>query len=311
MLRFIVRRFIYALLLLFVASVLIFSGLRVAPGDVTGALVSVTGTTEITIRNVRERLALDEPLATQYATFLKNVLSGDPGNSFISGARISDMIRDSGARTLKLGLAALILTYALAIPLGVLAAWSRNSPQDQGVRFLAVLGMGIPNFFLAVLLIQLFAVKLQWLPVAGSEGFKAVILPAVVLAIESMAINMRLMRSSMLEELSKDYVRTLKAKGLSTRRVIWVHGLRNALVPVIAFAGIVIPLILGYTLIVEVIFRFEGIGFQLVQAIETRDYLLAQTLALLFTAIVIFSNFLADVGHQLIDPRVREQARTA
>jgi ABC-type dipeptide/oligopeptide/nickel transport system permease component len=128
---------------------------------------------------------------------------------------------------------------------------------------------------------------------------------------ESMAINMRLMRSSMLEELSKDYVRTLKAKGLSTRRVIWVHGLRNALVPVIAFAGIVIPLILGYTLIVEVIFRFEGLGFQLVQAITKRDYALAQTLALLFTALVIFSNFLADVGHQLVDPRVRERGRTA
>jgi peptide/nickel transport system permease protein len=311
MASFILRRFLYALLLLFVASVLIFSGLRVAPGDVTGALVSVTGRTEITIRNVRERLALDKPLATQYVTFLKNVLSGDPGNSFISGAKISDLIRDSGAKTLKLGFAALIITYALAIPLGVAAAWRRNSLTDQGVRFLAVLGMGIPNFFLAVLLIQLFALKLKWLPVAGSEEIKSVILPAVVLAMESMAINMRLMRSSMLEELSKDYVRTLKAKGLTARRVVWVHGLRNALVPVIAFAGIVIPLILGYTLIVEVIFRFEGIGFQLVESIQTRDYALAQTLALLFTAVVIFSNFLADVGHQLIDPRVRERGKTA
>jgi len=120
-----------------------------------------------------------------------------------------------------------------------------------------------------------------------------------------------LMRSSMLDELSKDYVRTLHAKGLSTRRVIWVHGLRNALVPVIAFAGVVLPLILGYTLIVEVIFRYEGLGFQLVQSIQKRDYALAQTLALLFTALVIFSNFLADVAHQFVDPRVRERTRTA
>jgi ABC-type dipeptide/oligopeptide/nickel transport system permease component len=311
MLSFILRRFLYALLLLIVASVLIFSGLRVAPGDVTGALVSVTGQTEITIRNVRERFALDKPLATQYVTFLKNVLSGDPGNSFISGARISDMIRDSGAKTLKLGFAALIITYVLAIPLGVAAAWRRNSLTDQSVRLLAVLGMGIPNFFLAVLLIQLFALKLKWLPVAGSEQWTTVVLPAVVLAMESMAINMRLTRSSMLEELSKDYVRTLKAKGLAPVRVVWLHALRNALVPVIAFAGIVIPLILGYTLIVEVIFRYEGIGFQLVEAIQNRDYALAQTLALLFTAVVIFSNFLADIGHQLIDPRVRERGRTA
>jgi ABC-type dipeptide/oligopeptide/nickel transport system permease component len=310
MARFVLRRFLYALLLLFIASLLVFYGLRVAPGDVTAAVVSVTGT-QVLINNVKERLGLNKPLAAQYFIFVKNALTGDPGRSLVNGAKISAVIKDSGTKTLKLGFAALVLTYALAIPLGVLAAWRRNSPADQGVRLLAVLGMGVPNFFLAVLLIQLFAVKLKWLPVAGSEGFRYVVLPAIVLAMESMAINMRLMRSSMLEELSKDYVRTLKAKGLTTRRVIWVHGLRNALVPVIAFAGIVIPLILGYTLIVEVIFRFEGIGFQLVQSIQKRDYALAQTLALLFTALVIFSNFLADVGHQLIDPRVRERGRAA
>jgi ABC-type dipeptide/oligopeptide/nickel transport system permease component len=310
MAKFILRRFAYAVVLLFVASILIFYGLRVAPGDVTAAMVSATGT-EVLKKNIRERLGLDEPLATQYFVFVKNALSGDPGSSLVNGAKISDVIRHSGANTLKLGLAALAITYALAIPLGVVAAWSRNSPQDQGVRFLAVLGMGIPNFFLAVLLIQYFAVDLGWFPVAGPGGLEHVMLPAIVLAMESMAINMRLMRSSMLEELSKDYVRTLKAKGLSSARVIWVHGLRNALVPVIAFAGVVLPLILGYTLIVEVIFRFEGLGFQLVQSIQKRDYALAQTLALLFTALVIFSNFLADVAHQLVDPRVRERSRTA
>ena len=169
--------------------------------------------------------------------------------------------------------------------------------------------MGIPNFFLAVLLIQLFAVKLGWLPPAGPGGFEHLVLPAVVLAMESMAVNMRLMRSSTLEELSKDYVRTLNAKGLSLEADPLDHALRNALVPVIALAGVTIPLVLGYTLIVEVIFRYEGLGFQFVQSITKRDYALAQTLALLFTAIVIFSNFLADVAHQLVDPRVRDRAR--
>jgi ABC-type dipeptide/oligopeptide/nickel transport system permease component len=307
---FILRRFAYAILLLLVASLLIFYGLRVAPGDVTAAIVSATGT-EVLKQNIREQLGLDEPLATQYFVFVKNAVTGDPGSSLVNGAKISSVIRDSGANTLKLGVAALVLTYILAIPFGVLAAWRRNSPLDQGVRFLAVLGMGIPNFFLAVLLIQYFAVDLGWFPVAGPGGFKNVALPAIVLAMESMAINMRLMRSSTLEELSKDYVRTLKAKGVSSMRVIWVHALRNACVPVIAFVGVVLPLILGYTLIVEVIFRFEGLGFQLVQSIQKRDYALAQTLALLFTTLVIFSNFLADIGHQLVDPRVRERARTS
>jgi peptide/nickel transport system permease protein len=305
----ILRRLLYALVLRFVASILIFYGLRVAPGDVTAAIVSATGT-EVLKESIREQLGLNEPLATQYFVFVKNVFTGDPGSSLVNGAKISEVIQEAGGNTLKLGLAALVLTYALAIPFGVLAAWRRNSPLDQGVRLIAVLGMGIPNFFLAVLLIEYFAVDFGWFPVAGPGGLSHVILPAIVLAMESMAINMRLMRSSMLEELSKDYVRTLHSKGVSAARVVWIHGLRNALVPVVAFIGVVLPLILGYTLIVEVIFRFEGLGFQLVQSIQKRDYALAQTLALLFTALVIFSNFLADIGHQLIDPRVRERART-
>jgi ABC-type dipeptide/oligopeptide/nickel transport system permease component len=308
MAKFIVRRFLYALLLLLVTSVLIFYGLRVAPGDVTGAAVSITGGQEL-VNQVRERLGLNEPLPTQYFVFVKNVITGDPGSSLTNGAKITDVIKDAGEKTLKLGLSALVLVYVLAIPLGLLAAWGRNRPFDQGARLIAVLGMGIPNFFLAVLLIQLFAVKLGWLPPAGPGGFNHLALPAIVLAMESMAVNMRLMRSSTLEELSKDYVRTLNAKGLSGRRILWVHSLRNALVPVIALAGVTIPLVLGYTLIVEVIFRWEGLGFQFVESIQNRDYALAQTLALLFTAIVIFSNFLADVAHQLVDPRVRDQAR--
>jgi peptide/nickel transport system permease protein len=310
MTKFILRRFLYALLLLLVASILIFYGLRVAPGEVTGTVVSVTGGQQL-VNEVRERLGLNEPLATQYFVFVKNVVTGDPGSSLVSGARITDLIKDAGAKTLKLGFAALVLVYVLAIPLGLLAAWGRNRPFDQGARLIAVLGMGIPNFFLAVLLIQLFSVKLGWLPPAGPGGLSHLALPAVVLAMESMAVNMRLMRSSTLEELSKDYVRTLNAKGVSSRRILWVHAFRNAVVPVIALAGVTIPLILGYTLIVEVIFRYEGLGFQFVDSITNRDYALAQTLALLFTAIVIFSNFLADVAHQLVDPRVRDRARAA
>ena len=309
MAKFILKRFLYALLLLVVASVLIFYGLRVAPGDVTGSIVSVTGT-EVLVNDIKERLGLNEPLATQYFIFLKNVVTGHPGSSLVNGAKITDVIKDAGVKTLKLGFAALLIVYLLAIPLGLLAAWGRNRPFDQGARLIGVLGMGIPNFFLAVLLIQLFAVGLGWLPPAGTGGFKHLALPAVVLAMESMAVNMRLMRSSTLDELSKDYSRTLNAKGLSGRRILWVHSLRNALVPVIALAGVTIPLVLGYTLIVEVIFRWEGLGFQFVQSIQKRDYALAQTLALLFTAIVIMSNFLADVAHQLVDPRVRDRART-
>ena len=303
---FILRRFAYALLLLFLASLLVFYGLRLAPGDIVSAIASPTTANVVRI-NLNERLGLDRPLAVQYFVFVQHLLQGDPGVSVASGERISTIIRQAGPKTLALGTSAALLTYALAIPLGVLAAARRNGLLDHGARLLVVLLMGIPNFFLAVLLIQLFGVELGWLPVAGPGGLRHLVMPAVALAVEAIALNLRLMRSSVLEELSADYIRTLRAKGLGTGRIIWVHAFRNALPPVIALAGVILPTLLGYTLVVETIFRFEGLGYQLVQSIIHRDYSLAQTLALMFTALVILFNFLADVAHQAIDPRVREE----
>jgi peptide/nickel transport system permease protein len=308
MAHFVLRRFLYALLLLFIASVLIFYGLRVAPGDIVTAIASPTQALVIK-SSLTKQLGLDKPLPVQYFVFVGHVLTGDPGVSVVNGASISTIIRESGARTLTLGLSAAVLTYTLAIPLGVLAAWRRNSLLDQGLRFFTVLGMGIPNFFLAVILIQVLAVNHRWLPVAGPGGIRHLILPAVVLSVEAIALNVRLVRSSVLDELSSDYIRTLRAKGVGRGRAVWVHALRNSLTPVIALAGVILPTLLGYTLIVETIFRYEGLGFQLVQSITNRDYALAQTLALLLTAVVILFNFLADVGHQVIDPRVRERSR--
>ena len=308
MATFIVRRAAYSLLLLFFASLLVFYGLRVAPGDIVTAIASPTNAHQIRV-NLDERLGLNKPLPVQYFVFVSHLVEGDPGVSVVNGAPVSTIIKQSGPKTLALGLSAAILTYTLAIPLGVLAAARRNRLFDHGTRLSVVLLMGIPNFFLAVLLIQFFGVQLGWLPVAGPGDWKHLVLPAIVLCVESVALNLRLMRSSVLEELSLDYMRTLRAKGLSDRRMLWVHAFRNALTPVVALAGVILPTLLGYTLVVETIFRFEGLGYQLVQGIIHRDYALAQTLALMFTAMVIFFNFLADVAHQLIDPRVRDRIR--
>lgn len=303
---FLLRRSAYSLLLLFLASLLVFYGLRLAPGDIVTAIASPT--TEKVVRiNLTHILGLNKPLVVQYFVFIGHLLDGHPGVSVVNGEAISSIIASAGPKTLSLGISAAILTYGLAIPLGVLAASRRNSPMDQGTRFLVVLGMGIPNFFLAVLLIQFLGVDLGLLPVAGPGGFTHLVMPAIVLAVEAIALNLRLMRSSVLEELTSDYIRTLRAKGLKPRRIVWLHAFRNALPPVIALAGVILPTLLGYTLVVETIFRFEGLGYQLVQSITRRDYALAQTLALMFTALVILFNFLADVAHHLIDPRVREQ----
>jgi oligopeptide/dipeptide ABC transporter ATP-binding protein len=296
--RFIGARLLLGLLVLLVGSAVIFFGMNAAPGTIRLPAGEI------------ERMALDEPAGSQYAAFLGNLVAGDPGSSFVSGAEVGDIVREAGGNTLKLAAAALVLVYTLAIPLGILSAWRRNSVADQGTRLITVLAMGIPNFFLAILLIRLFGLELGWLPVAGTGDFEHLILPAVVLAVESLAINVRLLRSSLLDELSKDYIRVLRGKGLSTWRVL-LHALRNALVPQVAFVGVAVPLLLGYTLVVEVIFRFEGLGYHLVQSVLNRDYVLGTTLALLFMTLVVLFNLIADLAHRMLDPRIREAARPA
>ena len=308
MLRFIVQRTLYGTLLLFIASVVIFYGLRVAPGEVTDILTNPANRAFM-VDNLREKLGLDQPLPVQYFVFMGHLLRGDPGLSLINGEPIMDMLGRASVYTLKLGAVAAILTYATAIPFGVIAAWKRNSVFDYGANLLAVLGMGIPNFLLAILLIQELAVKRHWLPVAGSDTWKHIVLPAVVLSAEAIAINLRVVRSAVLEELGRDYVRTLHAKGLSESKILWVHVLRNSLPPIIALAGVMLRTLLGYTLIVETIFRWPGLGYQLVNAVLKRDYTVAQTLAILLTLAVIVFNLLADIGQQWADPRVRQGAR--
>jgi ABC-type dipeptide/oligopeptide/nickel transport system permease component len=310
MLRYILQRTLYGILLLFLASVVIFYGLRVAPGDITD-VVTNPANRAFMVENVREKLGLNRPLPVQYFVFMGHLLRGDPGLSLITGEPIMTLLGRSSVFTLKLGLLAAILTYATAIPLGVIAAWKRNSIFDYGANLLAVLGMGIPNFLLAILLIQELAVRHRWLPVAGSDTWKHILLPAFVLAAEAIAINLRVVRASVLEELNRDYVRTLHAKGVSEWRIVWVHVLRNALPPIIALAGVMLRTLLGYTLIVETIFRWPGLGYQLVNAVLKRDYTLAQTLAILLTMAVIVFNLLADIGQQWADPRVRQGARSS
>ncbi len=249
--------------------------------------------------------------ALEYLGFLRGLLQGDLGSSQSTGVPILATIARGAPYTLVLGLAAFVLTYVTAVPLGILAAWKRNTTWDRAGLSLAVLGMGIPNFFLAILLIQAFGIWLRWLPVAGSDNASNLVLPAVVLAFESIAINLRLVRTAMLEELGREYIRTLYAKGLSEARILWVHALRNALPVILPLAAIVARNVLGYTLIVEVIFRWPGLGHELVEAVLREDYQEARVLALLLVLVVIVLNLVADIGHQFADPRFRERVQAA
>lgn len=306
MASFAARRFGYMLVVMLIASAVVFLALRITPGDPSNFTNSPVQTPERKAE-IRHDLGLDRPLLDQYGDFMAGVLTWDFGPTLITKQPISEVVAEAAPNTLLLAGAALLLTLALGIPLGVLAALRRNGPVDHAIGAVAALGLGIPNFVLALVLIKIFAVDLGWLPVSGSGGIQYLILPAVVLAVEPLVVTVRMMRSSIIEQLGEDYVRTLRAKGLARRRVVWVHVLRNALGPIVSLTTVQLRSLLGYTLIVEVIFRWPGLGEALVNSVLTRDYPLAQALALLLTLVVIVLTFVGDVGLAAADPRVRRR----
>lgn len=304
MARFLGRRVLYALVIMWLASIIVFIGLRITPGDFTNFVV--TPTIGPAVREaIRHKLGLDLPLWQQYLIFMRHILTGNFGNSAITGESITTIILQGAPYTLTLALAAGVLTYGLGIPLGVISALRRRSWIDQVASAIAVIGMGIPNFVLAIVLIMIVGIQFNLLPVSGSLGFSSIILPAVVLAVEPLAVTIRMMRSSTLEQLGLDYVRMLSAKGLPRSRIVWQHVLLNAISPVISLAAVQFRSFLGYTLIIEVIFRWPGLGSRLVNSVLQRDYALAQTLALILTLLVILFNLLADVGHAMVYPKLR------
>src|SRR6476469_3237939 len=293
---FIIRRLLYTLAVMLVASIAIFYSLRVAPGDPVNAILNPTSMEEARAA-LRARLGLALPVYQQYLVYLGHVFRGDFGESLLSGKSIPELVGSYGLRSLVLAGTALLIAYGIAIPLGILSAVRHNSVWDQASMFLANLGMGIPSFWLALLLILLFGATLHWLPIEGGGDVKHLVLPAFVLAVESLAVTMRLMRSSMLEQLGQDYIRTLRAKGLKPRRIVWLHAARNALIPIISLTGLRIGWLIGYAVIVETVFRWPGMGYLLVDSVIRRDYPVAQGLALLLTLTVLWANLLANIGY--------------
>jgi ABC-type dipeptide/oligopeptide/nickel transport system permease component len=300
---YLVRRGPRTALVLIVASTAVFYGLRFAPGDPTGGVLSPTALEEVRAA-YRERLGLNEPIHVQYGVYLGHLLRGDLGTSIVTGKSMEELLGYYGRNSLVLGLAATLLIYAIGLPLGAVAAARRNSWLDQAITGLSVAGMGIPNFWLALLLIFLFASKLHWLPSGGCCAPNQLILPAVVLAAEGAAVTIRMTRSSMLEQLGQDFVRTHRAKGLAEHVVVYRRVFRNALIPVISLAGLRLGWLVGYALIVETIFQWPGIGYLLVDAVLRRDYPVAQFFSLLLVTVVVVANLLADVAYGVADPRI-------
>ncbi len=303
--RYVLRRVAYAVLVLFLASVVTFFSLRVTPGDVVASIVNPATTPPEVVEQIKDELGLNLPLWQQYWNYITGVFTGDLGISLVTKLPVSTVISNSAWYTMVLAAAAFVVAFGAGIPAGVVAALKQGSWFDKVTLAVASFFLAIPNFVLALLAVLIFGLQLRWLPVSGAASFSNLILPALVLAAEPCALTVRVSRTAVLEQLSADYTRTLAARGVRRRRIHWVHALRNALSPIISLGSIQVRTLLGYALIVEVIFRWPGLGTQLVNGILNRDYPVAQTLALLLAAVVIITSAAADLVYRWADPRVR------
>lgn len=304
MTRYLISRLIQLLPTVFGIYTLAFFLMRVLPGDPATFIIGVRDDTEA-VDNLRRIMRLDEPLLNQYLGFLGDGLRGDFGRSYITAQPVSEMIANAFPLTLRLALAATLFAVSIGIPLGVIAAVYRNSFWDSFSRLLALFGVSVPVFWLGIQLQILFGLQLRLLPISGSSEFQHIILPAITASGGMLALLTRMTRSSLLEELNQDYVRTARSKGLRERLVTFRHALRNALLPVVTVWGGSLAGLLSGTLLVEVIFNWTGMGRLLVQAINTRDYPLMQGLIIVLALLYAGVNLVVDLLYPLIDPRIR------
>ncbi len=304
MARYLLRRFALTLPAIWLVLTMVFFLIHIVPGDPVEQMLG-EGAAPGQAAQLRHSLGLDRPLYVQYGRYLADVVRGDLGQSFKFQAPVRHVIFERYPATLQLAFLALLVCAAIAIPAGVIAAHRRGSNEDRAIGVFTLLGLAVPNFALGPLLITLFSIKLGWLPVSGRGGALNYMLPAATLGAALAAILTRMVRSSMLEELSSDYVRTARAKGLSTSAVLLRHALRNALIPIITILGLQFGTLLAGTIVTETIFSWPGIGRLTVMAISSRDYPLLQGCILVIALSYVLVNLLTDVFYAFIDPRVR------
>ena len=298
-----IPRLLQSIAVVFVVVSLVFVGSRLI-GDPIAAYAARNATEEA-IEAQRDRLGLLDPMIVQYGNFLWGVLNLDFGDSIFSEQPAWDEVSSRMWATVQLSLAAFVLILAVGVPVGVLAAIRRGSIPDLIARLFALVSQAMPNFWLGLVLIFIFAVQLGWLPTSGKGGFENLILPAITLAGFGMAATMRLTRSGMLEVLSNDYIRTAQAKGLAQRTVIVRHALRNALLGLVTFLGITLAQLLAGSIIVEVVFAWPGVGRLIFRSISLRDFPLIQVGVLLIAVWFVVINILVDLSYNFLDPRIR------
>ena len=315
MVRYALSRLVSLCVSLAVASIVIFAVIEVIPGDPAAFMLGLNASEE-TVAALRAELGLDGSMARRYVTWIGGLLAGDFGISYTYRVPVSDLVLARLQVSLPLTVYALVLSTAIAIPVGVAAAVRRGGVTDYGIMAATQLGIAVPNFWFAMLLVLVFSIGLGWFGAGGFPGWeagfwpgiKALTLPALALALPQASILARVMRSGLLEVLGQDYIRTARAKGLSNRQAVVGHGLRNALIPVMTILGLQFSFLLAGAIIIENVFFLPGLGRLIFQGITQRDLIVVESVVMLLVFAVILVTFLVDLAYAAIDPRLRRSA---
>lgn len=302
--KFLLRRILLLIPVLWGVTTLVFIVTQVLPGDPVDLMLGETAR-PAQREQLRKTLGLDRPLGVQYADYMGGLLRGDLGTSLHQKRAVSAIIFERTYASAELTLASMAVALLISLPLGIAAARRQGTALDLGAGFLAVAGASMPVFWLGPLLIIVFSIGLGWLPVSGREGSFSLILPAVTLGTALSPILMRMARSSLLEVLPQDYISAARAKGISEKRVLWLHALKNACLPLITILSLQLGALLSGAIITETVFAWPGVGRLVIQAIASRDYPLVQGCVLFIAAVYVSANFLADIAYAWLDPRVR------
>ncbi len=303
MFKYIAMRLPQLVIVIFGVTLVVFAVMYLS-GDPVLLMVG-EGWTIQEIEEFRHQMGFDRPWYVQYVDFVSHALRGDFGDSLRQRQPAMELVLDRMPATIELTVTAMLISIIVAVPVGVLSAVRRNTVWDNIAMFLALLGQAMPVFWLGLLLILVFAVKLEWLPVSGRGTLSQLVLPAITLGLYSTAQNARMVRSSMLEVLSQDYIRTARSKGLREQRVVYVHGLRNAMIPVLTLIGLQVGVLLGGAVVTETIFSWPGVGRLVINAIQGKDFPVVQSAVMLLAVIVVVTNLLVDLAYAYLDPRIR------
>jgi peptide/nickel transport system permease protein len=304
MVAYILRRLLQSAFVIFGVACVTFLVLRLVPGDPARLMVP-PGTSEKVVDSLRQELGTDQPLIVQFGRFLGGLLQGDLGESFRQGRPVLELVLDALPATLALATTTMLTAVLVAVPLGIVAAYRSGGILDRVILIFSLAGQSVPNFWLGVMLVLVFAIRLQWFPAIGMGGPRSIVLPTLTLALILVAILVRTVRQSMLEALNEDYVRTARAKGMPETKVVLVHALKNAAIPLVTILGLQVGFVLGGAFVVELIFDWPGVGLLALEAIDTRDFPVVQGVVILVAAVFTFANLAVDIAYAYLNPRVR------